>query len=320
MALQFGRSAFIKYGKESTYGTPASVTIQNRLTSISLSRSQERERTTSLSQSNAGFAMSTFDGFEQAGGTIEMPFFYKGQGLLLEVACGATVATTGAGPTYTHVFEPRSLTSSPTLDSLTIEVQRGTGSSEKFEGCMVSAFSFSCEAGGEAAASVEIIAETASARAGSVAPPSFGNGPQIFHHQVTAAGLDYNSVNYKVRSFEIAVDNKLERVNNLGSKLTGQPQISDVREVTITATLDLEDNNLYNAQLDGTQSDVSLTFSDGTNSLSFLLRNAKVMDYSDDINSFGRIERSVTFFGLADSSDPAFKITLTNDDATGLGN
>lgn len=317
MPLQFGRSAFIKYAKESTYGTAVSTTISNRVTSVSMERSQERERTTHLSQGDAAFATDTFDGFEETGGSIEMPFFFQGQGLLLEVACGANVATTGTGP-YLHVFEPRTISSSPTLDSLTIDVQRGTGSMERFEGCMVTSFTFSCDAGGEASASFEIIAETGQARTSAITP-TFGSGEQIFHHQ--AGQLSYNGNNYTLKSFEFSLDNKLERINNLGTKLTGQPQISDVREVTITATLDLEDNNLYNSQLDGDQSQVVLHFQSGTKTLSFYLRNAKIIDYSDDVTSFGRIERTVTFMGLGVAGgDKPFKIELTNDDATGLAN
>ena len=103
MPLQFGRSAFIKYAKETTYGIAVTPTISNRVTSVGLSRSQERERTTHLSQSDAGFAFTTFDAFEQAGGTIEMPAFFRGLGLLIEVACGANVAVTGSGP-FTATF------------------------------------------------------------------------------------------------------------------------------------------------------------------------------------------------------------------------
>ncbi len=310
MALEFGRSAFIKYAEETTYGTPVSTTISNRVTSVSLSRSQERERTTHLSQSAAAFAVATFDAFEQAGGSVEMPVFYRGLGLLIKAATGATIVTTGSNP-YTHVFEPTT-----DLSSLTIEFQRGTGSSEKFEGCMVSTMSISCEAGAEASASVEFIAETAATRTTAITP-SFGTGAQVFHHQ--AGTLSYNSNTYTVRSFEFSLDNKLERVNNLGSKLTGQPQISDVREVMITCTLDLEDNNLYNSQLAGDSSDVELAFTSGTDSITFLLRNAEIVDYSDDVTSFGRIERTVTFMGIA-GSNTAFKITMINDDSTGIGN
>ena len=95
-----------------------------------------------------------------------------------------------------------------------------------------------------------------------------------------------------------------------------------MREVTITCTLDLEDNNLYNSQLAGDQSDVELAFTAGADSLTFLLRNAKITEYSDDVTSFGRVERTVTFFGLADLSAPetAFKITMVNDSANATSN
>ena len=313
MALQFGRSAFIKYEQESTYGTAVTPTISNRVTSVSLGRSQERERTTHLSQSDAAFAVATFDAFEQAGGSIEMPLFYKGMGQLFKAAIGGTPVTTGSGP-YTHAFEPTTA-----LPSLTMSFQRGTGSVETFEGVMVTSMTISCEAGAEASASFEVIAETASARTTAITP-SFGDGAQVFHHQ--AGTMDFDGSSYTVRSFEFTIDNKLERVNNLGSKLTGQPQISDVREVTITATLDLSDNDLYNAQLSGVQSDVTLTFTAGADSMTFLLRNAKIIDYSDDVTSFGRIERTVSFMGLADVAVPetAFKFTMVNDAANPTSN
>lgn len=100
MPLQFGRSAFIKYEQESTYGTAVTTAISNRVTSVTLSRSQERERTTHLSQSDAAFAGSTFDAFEQAGGSIEMPLFYKGMGQLLKCAIGGTPQQQARGLTH----------------------------------------------------------------------------------------------------------------------------------------------------------------------------------------------------------------------------
>jgi hypothetical protein len=56
--------------------------------------------------------------------------------------------------------------------------------------------------------------------------------------------------------------------------------------------------------------------------MTFLLRNAKITEYSDDVNSFGRVERSVTFFGLADISaaETAFKLTMVNDAANATSN
>lgn len=314
MALQFGRSAYIALNEESTYGTAngSPFGVNNRVFSVSMARSQERERTTHLSQSSAAFAVNTFDGFEIAGGTIETPLTYKGLGLLLKASIGS-VTTTGSGP-YLHTFIP-----SADLPSLTIAVQRGTGSSEQFEGCMVSTMNISCEAGGEGRATFEIIAETATARAGSIGAGGFGDGAQIFHFQ--SSTLSFNSATYKMRSLELTLDNKLERVNYLGSKLTSQPQISDVREVTLTATFDLEDNNLYNAQLSAPASqNVEISFTNGSDTFAILLRNAEITEYSDDINSFGRIERTATFFGLSSGSDEALRIEMTNDNASAVSN
>tara|TARA_Y100000114_G_C11706112_1_gene301030 strand:+ start:74 stop:1015 length:942 start_codon:yes stop_codon:yes gene_type:complete len=313
MPIQFGRTAYIALNEESTYGTAngSPFGVNNRVFSVSMGRSQERERTTHLSQSSAAFAVNTFDGFEIAGGTIETPLTYKGLGMLFKAAIGS-VTTTGSGP-YVHAFTP-----SADLPSLTIAVQRGTGSSEQFEGCMVSNMTISCEAGGEGRASFEIIAETATARASSIGAPGFGDGAQIFHFQ--ASTMSFNGPTYKMRSMELSIDNKLERVNHLGSKLTAQPQISDVREVTMTVTLDLEDDNLYNAQLDGTASNVVVNFTSGSDAFNIVLRNAEITDYSDDITSFGRIERTVTFFGLSDASNEAISIEITNDASSAISN
>lgn len=313
MALQFGRTAYIAINEESSYGTAngSPFAVNNRVFSVSMARSQERERTTHLSQSSAAFAVNTFDGFEIAGGTIETPLTYKGLGMLFKAAIGS-VATTGSGP-YLHTFNPTA-----SLPSLTIAVQRGTGSSEQFEGCMVSNMTISCEAGGEGRASFEIIAETATARAASIGAAGFGDGAQIFHFQ--SSTLSYNSETYKMRSMELSLDNKLERVNYLGSKLTSEPQISDIREVTLTATFDLEDNNLYNAQIDGTASNVVVQFTSGSDIFAITLRNAEITEYSDDINSFGRIERTATFFGISSGTDEAMRIEMTNDNASGISN
>jgi len=311
MALVFGRSAYIALGEESTYGSPVATPVNNRVFSVSMSRKQERERTTHLSQSSAAFAVNTFDGFEVSGGSVETPLTYKGLGMLLKAAIG-TVATTGAGP-HLHTFTP-----SATLPSLTIDVQRGTGSSERFEGCKVSTMTLSCEAGGEARASFEIIAKTADARDGYAGAPTFGDGAQLFHFQ--ASTLSYNSNTYKMRSMELSLDNKLERINYLGSKVTTEPQISDVREVTLTATMDLEDNNLYNSQILGTSANVEITFTSGSDIFNILLRNAEIVDYDDAVTSFGRIERTMTFFGLSSSSNEALRIEMTNDNPSGISN
>ena len=88
----------------------------------------------------------------------------------------------------------------------------------------------------------------------------------------------------------------------------------------MTVTLDLEDDTLYNAQLDGTASNVVVNFTSGSDAFNIVLRNAEITDYSDDITSFGRIERTVTFFGLSDASNEALRIEITNDASSAISN
>ena len=312
MPLQFGRSGFIKLGEESSYGVAASLTVDSRIVSSSLAESQERSRKSFLSQSGAAFSVGHFDNFLMVGGSVELPLLYEGSGLLIKAALGS-VSTSGAGPSYTHTFA-----ASDDLPSLTVEFQRGTGSSEKFLGCMVSSISFSGAAGEEIIMSVDFIAQDANARS-SAASSSFGSGRQVFHFE--AGTLSFGGNTYNVRSFECTIDNKLARRQVLGDKKTLEPAISDVREAMFNLTLEMEDDNLYNAQLADTTSDAVLVFTNSdSDSITFTLKNAYITDYSDPVATFGALERSVTFMGEADSSNEAISIVIVNQQSSAVAN
>ena len=311
MPIVLGRNSFIRIGKETTWGSAVSTTVSNRIISTSLIRNQERSQTTFLSTSAAAFSQGFFDGMELAGGSLELPIYYEGSGMLLEAAIGSVA--TGSGPPYTHTYTPVS-----DLPSLTIEVMRGSSTMEKFTGCIISSMNLSVEAGGEMTASFDIIAETADARAGTVSA-AFGDGRQVLHYE--SGALNFNSVNYSLRTLEFNLDNKIDRRNLLGSKITAEPVITDIREVTLTTTLDLDDNNLYVAQTAGTQGNLNITFTNSdSDTFTLTVYNAVITTYDDAINTVGRIERTVTWQGLADSSNPAFKILIVNQDASGRGN
>jgi hypothetical protein len=140
----------------------------------------------------------------------------------------------------------------------------------------------------------------------------------VLHHQSSSITWDGNT--YTARSFEITIDNKIERRNLLGSQLTSEPNTGDVREVRFTATMDLDDNTLYNSSITtptATDSDVVLTMTGtGNNQMVFTIYNAVIEEYSDSVSTFGRIERTITFLGTVDSSgNEAIKINMINDNA-----
>jgi hypothetical protein len=117
------------------------------------------------------------------------------------------------------------------------------------------------------------------------------------------------------------IDNKLERRNFLGQQITEQPTLSDVREVRLTVTADLEDNNFYNDAIttpSAVESNLTMTFTGGTspNQIDITLYNAVLEEYSDNVTGFGRIERSMTFLATVNGSDEALKVDIINGNAS----
>ena len=318
MPLQFGRGAFIKLGEESTYGNIAgAMNVDNRIISASFQKTQEKERKTHLSQSGGGgFQNGHFEAFLNCGGSIDLPLLYEGTGMLIKAAVG-NATTSGSGP-YEPLYIP---TADGTVPSLSIALQRGTGisnSKEIFLGCKVASMSISGSAGEEITASFEIIAQDSQSRAAALTS-SFGSGKQMFHFE--CGNLSYSGNSFAMKSFEFTLDNKLERRNVLGDKKTLEPVVSDVKDVTLSVTLEMEDNLLFDNFIAGTQSDAvfTLTNSDG-DACEITIRNAYVVDYDDPINTFGPIERSMTFVGESDAVDEAIQIKITNQQASAVAN
>jgi len=315
MAIIFGRNTFIKAGEETTWGTAVATTVSSRVLSVDMQRTQERNQSVSLSTGGAGYSQGFFDGNEQTGGTIEGLVYYEGSGIYLKAALGS-VATAGAGPEYEHTYTP-----SLTLPSLTLEFQRGSGSSEKFEGVKISSLTLSVEAGGEMTFSADVIGETASARTSAVTA-SYGTGRQVLHFE--ASSFTFDSVNYDLRSMTLTIDNKLDRRFLLGSKLSAEPATNDIREVTLECTADIEsasENDLYNSSISGTQGDCVITFSN-TDSDFFQIKlfNSVILSYSDSIGTTGRIERTWTMQGYSSSVDSSVHIKITNQQASPIAN
>ena len=320
MSVKFGRNAFVSVGEESTYGTAAASGYTDmRLISTSLQKTIERARKTHLDQGSAGFVRSTFDSFNVTGGNVTGPLHYAGNGDILLAALGK-VTNSGSSP-YVHLFEVDA-----DLPSLTMTVTRGAASSgnpnlEEFKGCIISQLTISCAAGEEATFSAEVIAQDASARAGTAVAASFpASASSVLHHQ--SSTLTWNGSPYTIRSFEIVVDNKIERRNNLGSQLTAEPNISDVREVRMSVTADLEDTQIYTdfittpTAVDG---NVVLTMTGtGNDVMVFTIYNAVLEEYSDAVSTFGRIERSMTFLGTVNGANEAISISMTNDNAAAI--
>tara|TARA_R100000664_G_C2679416_1_gene88071 strand:+ start:83 stop:676 length:594 start_codon:yes stop_codon:yes gene_type:complete len=191
---------------------------------------------------------------------------------------------------------------------------------EQFTGVMVSSMAISVAAGEEMTCSFDLIGKDSAARSTNITS-SFSAGDSVLHFEAEAISLGGTLApsTFELRSLELTLDNKLERKNILGSKLTGQPVISDVREVTMAITADMDDNDIYVSQLDGKSGTVSIKFTstaNGDHHVIFTLTNAVIEDYSDGVTAFGRVERTFNIRGLASSTDNGLTIEIKNSNAS----
>lgn len=318
MAVIYGRNTFVKTGVEgsATWGQASGSmhTNTNRVISTTLERQQQRDGRTHLSTSNGATRMGFFDTFEETGGNLTIPLYWDGTGMYLKAAIGDST-TTPAGSDYVHEYK------SNTTDfiSFTCELQRGsdtTSGMEKFLGLKVASATINVEAGSEMTMSMELIGKTSDNRTSGITANYNTGVQQIYHYE--AGGLTWNGNTYYVRSMEISIDNKLERRNLLGSKLTYEPDSTDFREITMTCELDLEDNNLYNDMISGAESAAEIVFTKtgSSNTCGFRFQNAIITDYGDPISTVGRLTASVTFTALSTTTTEAFKVRLVNQNSS----
>ena len=311
MAVLFGRNSFCKLAPEASYGSTGSYkTNAVRIIDVSMQTTQQRDRSNHLSSSDGAIAQSTFDQFKESGGSISVPLYYEGSTLFLKALIG-TITTTGGGPNYTHQLK----SNTTDLDSFTLALQRGSdpNGQEVFTGCKINSGTISITAGEEASLTLDIISQDSATRTTALTP-TYNTTQKRVQHYETSVDLTFNGVTYKVRSFEMTIENSLERRNVLGSKVTLSPDTSDFRSVSVSVELDAENNNLYNAMLAGTESSLVIKFDEtgSSNYMEFSLNNSIITDYSDPISTVGRLSQSVTFTALAGASTEALKLEIQN--------
>ena len=172
-----------------------------------------------------------------------------------------------------------------------------------------------------------MIGQDSATRNASALPSSFGTGAQVLHNQCDSSALRYTPdggslQQFTLRSFEFTLDNKLEDRRTLGSLLTSSPAVTDIRDVTVSCVADLEDETIYNHQLDGTTGVLSIQYTSGTDQFIIILNNSFCVEYSDEVNTVGRIERTFTFKGLAAATGAgeACEIQVINGDSSAVSN
>lgn len=309
-SLYSGLNTKIGFGNESTWGTTVSRTNWHCVEQGGVTATKRRPRAMrpTLCGGTGGIPKSTHATMKDVSGDVSILMRYTGCGLPLRAALG-DVTESGAGP-YVHTFK---LSAPASIPSLTGELIRGTsGYSEVFHGLMVSRATWTVSPGGLMVMRMSLLGEDSDARGAAGTPTDGDDVPVIFSD---CGALAFNSVNYTPRSFELTLDNKLERRDALGTELTTEPYPTTFREIVLRVGLDA-DELLYAAQLAGTQSDVTIVFTSGTTSMAFTVHNAEIFTYDEPISTVGVVPGTVEFRALDDGTNLGMTIANTNGDAT----
>lgn len=310
-----GNGTAIGIGEESTWGTAVSRTHWFRAISENLKRTVTKSPRPVLAEaSGSRNRKSHYIASDMAGGSFEVLVGYEGFGLLLKHILGGTPATTGSSAPYTHTYK---LAASPPTGGLTIEVKRGNGTAEVFEGCRITKATFKIEAAGLMRVSCDVIAETSGGRTSAGTPSYTTDELDLIHHQAGSVG--WNSNLYVPRSVEITIDNKFATRQLLGSKLTKEPKPSDFLDVTIKLDLEWENDNLISSLTADDAGDLTLSFTGlSSRTFTFTAHNAFLEDASDPISGVGVVAQSASFRAQSDGTDEGLAIVIENTQSSAV--
>ena len=311
-SIYHGRGAAIGLGLETTWGTAVARTNWRPLISSSLTRTIEKVPRPNLRVGAAGaMRRQHYTQVDSAGGSFSIEATYENIGIILEHTLGTSATVTGPPHVHTYTF------ADDLPVGLTIENNRGTGTSEVFEGCRISTATLACEAGGILTIDAEVIAQTSTTRAG-LASTTFGSGDTPILHS-HAGTLAFGGSTYDLIDLSLVVNNALSTRMKLGDATTKQPLRADFQSVELSCNVEVDDA-LYAAFVNDTEGDAVITFTAGSQSFAITVQNAFLTECTDPVSDANVIKQSLKFMGQSDGTDEGLKIVVTNTTSTATGN
>lgn len=237
-------------------------------------------------------------------------------GPLIRGALG-TSSSSGPGP-FDHTYAP-----AYPLPSYTFEVETGNGSDSRVvNGCVSNSLALTFKPGAIASYQSDWIARQV------VAPTSKGSPTYATTTPVVLAehmGATWNSVTLTTELFgaTLTIANNLSRSFPVGTQVTALPHTAERK---VTCQLELEYGSVIasafqTAALAGTQSDLVLTITSSPNVMVLTMRNAFVQGNAiPAVGGTGPLMYTVTLEGVADLSDPAIDVVITNASASAVAN
>lgn len=292
MAYKTGIDAQFGFAKETTWGTPVTVTSFLPMVSESLSRSEDFAESAGMVAGSRFLRTNQWNsGLIEVGGDVQLELYDSGQSILWDAMLGTNTAGT---------YTPATLAGK----GLTVQIGRpglaGTVHPFTYDGCKVNSWELAFSAGEIVTLGLTLIAEseitsTALATASYTSP--LAKPYKAVNATVTLAGTSLN-----VRSFRFSGDNRLERRYYAGSQATSEPVESDLRQYTGTLEVDFNDLTEYNAWVAQTEASLVATMTSGTKSVT-LTANVRRDGSTPMVDSRNLLSQEIPFTVIATNSD-----------------
>lgn len=306
-----GFGSFVGFGAESTWGTAVSRTKFFRLLSSSLRRNVSKVKRETLYEGTGLVSRRSFVAQDDVGGSVSFEGTYEDMGLILHHAMWSSSTTGPSGSDYTHTYI---LGATAPAGGLTIEIAQGTGSAIVYEGCRIAKIKMSVEAGGRCVVEIEIIGQTSGAPT-SAGTPTFGTSEvEMEHHQFSQ--ITWNSTAYDLRTFSLELDNKLDRRQVLGTKLTADPKPSALRDVSMMVSSDYESDNWQSGLTAHTQASAVISATASARSITFTMHNAYIETDEIGVNTHGVLPESIKLVGQSDATNRGLAVVVVNTQST----
>lgn len=317
----------ISVGKETTYGTFVAPTRSYEGKADSFKREQEY-----IDSMGFRAGMQTLRSDRRpvvnlgGAGSLELDFFNKGMGLILQGAFGSTSGPTQVASTsaYDATFESAADGSD---DSFSIQVVRvdsgGTKRVFSHTGCMVTSFGLSHEVGGLLTASFDFDFQNV------VTTQSEGTATYVasqdpFTWDMCEVDVDGTCVQATSFDFTGALAMKTDRRYLCASALKSKPVRNGTPEYSGTINADLMDLDLYNDFVNGTIVPITVTWTQAADSIesgyeytaTLTLAACQIEGESPEASLDELTKISVPFRVLHNGSDPAVSLVVRSTDTS----
>lgn len=315
MAILTPRGTALLIGEQVSYGSNVSRTNGRPLISGDAKRALIKSVVDDLYVSGAGTPKRHTSDREEVSLRVSLPASYSRVGMLLKHMIGSVSTGAPSGGYYPHTYAPSAL---PT--GLSAELLRGTGgtTSELINGAKVNSWSISSSARApRVVMDLELWGKTSTRpSAGSL---SLGGTDDIpLHHQ--AGTVSWNSVTYEPVSATFSGQNNLERAYTTGLTLDELIEPGPRVYGAEFDFYDIGDDNFWTALHADTSANLTWTFTSGSLSWAWTLRNAYILDLSDPFRGASGVLRKVRFGTEAGSSNEALELVVTNQNSSGTAN